>query len=249
MSIYEVKERPAIEGTFPINHALAGLVPIALPDEQAALTQDIAINGQKEPIVLWRGEVIDGRCRQKALETLHAPIRYKELDFELTEEEVEIFVKSMNTRRNLTETQKVASAAKEYTKHKAIKTVEQVAKTWGVSTGILNNAIWILKNYPDVLETLFSGKTVPIINSKNVHVESSRITAVYAHLKREEQQANTDYDHGWKEWTQIHTQKGKDLFYKELGIFHSLDPVLKDHLKIILIEYVNLKHRLEVSNG
>jgi hypothetical protein len=244
MSIYDVKVRPASLGEFTVNDELAGLVPLALQSEQVALTQDIAANGQKEPIILWKGEVIDGRCRQKALVQLNFPIMYKELDEELTKEEVEVFVMSMNTRRNLTESQKVASAAKDYVKHKTTKTIKKVAKAWGISTGILTNAVWILGKYPKELEVIFNGGTIPIVDSSNRHVDSSKITAIYAYFRRMEQEAITDYDHGWQEHTQIHTQKGKEDFYKILSMFNDLDTFRKNNLKIILIEYVNLKHKL-----
>ena len=238
-----IKVRTIEEGAFPVNEKLAGIVPMATPEEQAALTEDINKVGQREPIKLWKGKVVDGRCRQKALILLQRHILYSELDDELTESEVEAFVKSINTRRNLTETQKVAIAAKEYLHGKKCS-VKQLAKSWGISTSMLDNGIWIGRNNPEILQKLFEGKSVPIVNSKNMHVTSNRITAVYSYLKRESQKVETDHDHGWKEWSQIHTQKGKDLFYKEVAMLHSIDSALRDHLKIVLIEYVNLKFKL-----
>ena len=47
-------------------HPLAGIVALADEAEQTALTEDIRANGLQDTIVLWNGEVVDGRCRLKA---------------------------------------------------------------------------------------------------------------------------------------------------------------------------------------
>ena len=52
-------------------HEYAGLVPMASEKEQVALTIDIKANGLREPILLWRGEVVDGRCRMKSCLSNH----------------------------------------------------------------------------------------------------------------------------------------------------------------------------------
>ena len=59
---------------FPINEEMAGIVPMASDKEQIALTDDIAANGLREPVVLWRKEIVDGRCRQKACNIAQRPI-------------------------------------------------------------------------------------------------------------------------------------------------------------------------------
>ena len=135
----DYKVRSVEEGAFPINDKLAGIVPMALPFEQAILIEDIRDNGQREPVVLWRGQVVDGRCRQRALVGLSRQIVYRELDDELTVEEVKSWVKSMNTRRNLTSSQRIAIACKQYIEYKASSTVPDVAKAWFI---ILNS--WII---------------------------------------------------------------------------------------------------------
>ena len=108
---------------FPINEEMAGIVPMASDKEQIALNDDIAANGLREPVVLWRKEIVDGRCRQKACIIAQRPIMAKELDDSLTEDEVRIFVKSVNTRRNLTATQKIISACKDSFNNKLNKKI------------------------------------------------------------------------------------------------------------------------------
>lgn len=198
----DIRVRLAKDGAFPINEELAGLVPMADENEQVALTQDIKENGQRLPITLWRGEVVDGRCRQKALVMLNRPIMYTELDDKLTKEEVRIYVKSVNTRRNLTMTQKVMSASREYLREGNKKSIAVVAKAWGVSDNFLKNAIYITKVDSDMADTLFNGGSIDIISSSGDVTQSNKVTAIYAHLKRLEEKAvevSGLEEHGWKE--------------------------------------------------
>ncbi len=233
------KFRPISDGLFEINHKLAGIVPMALESEQVALTEDIAANGQREPILLWQGKIVDGRCRQTALASLKLPILYKELDDDLPIENVKIIVKSMNTRRNLTETQKVASAAKEYAENKATKTIKQIAASWGISTSILDNAWWILRHRPDYIEALFNGKTVEIVNAKGFITQSHRVTAIYAYLRREKEFVLPDNTFGYQTGTRVRSQQGKDWLYELLR--RNKDLPLE--IKMLLEETANYKFR------
>lgn len=48
-------------------HEIANIFPMMQDDEYERLKDDIAINGQLEPVVLYEGKVLDGRNRYKAL--------------------------------------------------------------------------------------------------------------------------------------------------------------------------------------
>lgn len=52
-------------------HPAADLFPEPSGDEYEALRADIAAHGQHEPIVIWRGQLLDGRTRLRACEELH----------------------------------------------------------------------------------------------------------------------------------------------------------------------------------
>lgn len=214
----EVKIREVKYGGFPINQELAGVVPMALPNEQEALTADINANGQRDPIILWRGQVVDGRCRQHAILTLgNRDIKYRELDSDLTEDEVRVFVKSVNTRRNLTMTQKAMVAAKDYLKGNG-KNRNKTAEAWGISTTVLDNAIKIATDYPQFIEPLFNGLSVEIEDKNGHTIQSNKITAIYAYVLRvseklKAQTADSD-DHAWSANSYITTQAGKEWFYE-----------------------------------
>lgn len=202
--------------TLPINQALAGLVPMASEAEQASLTADIKTNGLREPVVLWKGEIIDGRCRQLACTIAEKPIMAKELDESLTEDEVRIFVKSVNTRRNLTMTQKIISACKESLRPESAS-VLSIAKAWGIGKAILNNARYLAKNHPETIEPLFNGSSIEIIDANGAVIVTNKISAIYSAKKREASAIKADVTHGWKEDTFINTQAGKDWYYMNVS--------------------------------
>ncbi len=198
-------------------HEYAGLVPMASEEEQTSLTNDIRLNGLREPIVLWKGEIVDGRCRQIACKINGERIRTKELDDSLTDEEVKIFVKSINTRRNLTSTQKVMSACRQSLDPSVKLTIKEIAKSWGITETLLKNAKYIAKNRPEFIDPLFNGKSVVIVNSKGLEITSNKVTAIYAFVKRENESVSENNDHAWHENTYIKTQKGKEWYYDAIN--------------------------------
>ena len=237
--INEVKVRMPQDGKFEINDELAGLVPMALPDEQAALTADIEANGQREPIVLWKGKIVDGRCRYKALTTLSRPTLYKELDAALLKEDVAIFVKSVNTRRNLTNTQKAIIAARESLKPNS-KSISAIARSWGIGERLVKNAKFIIKKDQTIADNLFNGKSVPIKDKLDNELQSNKITTIYAHLKREDENSAyiQDKDKAWSDTSIVKTQAGKEYFLDLVAKYN-----IKDYELIYsLAELANYKY-------
>lgn len=213
-----VKEMPVGQG-FPINQKLAGLVPMAVPSEQESLTLSIAENGLQDPVILWRGEIVDGRCRQKACITLGIPVRAKDLDDDRQEDDIATYVKTVNTRRNLTVAQKIMVASKESCKTGS-RSVGDIAKSWGVSRAILTMANFISRKRPEFVEPLFNGLTVPIVDAKGNDTVTNKISAIHAHIRREEEEVTEEDTHDWCANDHIRTQAGKDWFYdfvKETG--------------------------------
>ena len=166
-------------------HPIANLVPMALIAEQEALKEDIKKNGYKLElglILLWKGEIVDGRCRQKALIELDIDPRMvtKEVG-NLPYEKVLSLVKSANTRRNLTVTQKAISA---YTQTKKAdwgtrppndKQVSQrmAAVTWGVDKKMITYVSSIVKSVETIVTEMKKKNTPPN-------------TILYAKIKRTE---------------------------------------------------------------
>ena len=206
---------------FPINEKLAGIVPMAIPVEQEALTANIKENGLREPVVLWKGEIVDGRCRQKSCTLAYIAVRARHLDDDLTEEEVVQWVKGANTRRNLTMAQKIMVASKESSREDS-KPLDYIAKSWAIGRRSLTMANYISKARPEFIEPLLNGLTVSIIDAKNRHAQTNKITAIYNHIKREKDITPTE-THTWTAEMHIDTQAGKDFFFEFISETNTTD--------------------------
>lgn len=238
----EVKVRLAKDGGFPVNAKLAGLVPMASDAEQAVLMADIRDNEQRDAIVLWRGEVVDGRCRQKALVALGKHILYKELADDLTEDEVRVFVKSVNTRRNLTTTQKIMSACRETMREGESRSILIIAKSWGIGKDTIFNARFITKEKPEWADILFNGGSVEIMDNTGKAKFSNKITTIYAYLKKLSEAVKEDDEHAWKEDAYIKTQAGKEWYYEQVA---NIESIIRT--KMLLAELANYKFKEESS--
>lgn len=88
-------------------HPLSAAFPAMSADDMQALKDDIEVSGQREPIVLFEGQVIDGWHRYQACTSLMLPVKSIELQ---ADEDPVAFVKSLNLlRRHLTASQRAAS--------------------------------------------------------------------------------------------------------------------------------------------
>lgn len=89
-------------------HSLAEMIPAMSEEEYLALRADIKENGQREPITLYNGEILDGRHRSRACEELDLQPALREY----TGDQPGAYVLSLNVRRrNLTPSQCAAVAA------------------------------------------------------------------------------------------------------------------------------------------
>lgn len=90
-------------------HPYAELFPMIEGADFEALKEDIRANGQREPIWVFNGEVLDGRNRYRACESLGVPVRSQEYDGD----DPLGFVISLNLRRrHLDESQRAMVATK-----------------------------------------------------------------------------------------------------------------------------------------
>lgn len=91
-------------------HPAANLFPMMAEKEFAELVEDIRQHGQEEQIIVWRGQLLDGRNRLKACEQLGIQPNIGELDGDL--DPVQYVLSHNLHRRHLTETQRSMVAAK-----------------------------------------------------------------------------------------------------------------------------------------
>ena len=230
-------------------HSLANIVAMANEYEQLALTEDIKNNGQREPAVLWKGKIVDGRCRQTACITLGIKLKVKTLDSKLSEEEIAAIVKSLNTRRNLTDMQKAMSAFKE--QETSILSNEEMAKRWGISFGTYKNARYIGVNKPEYVEPLFNGKSIKIFDpDKSREITTNKINTLARVIKKTKEKEVIFVDNSevisYAVDGLLKTEMAKEWYYNTKTVYdNSLD---KDTLVyMLLIEMANLKFK-ELNN-
>jgi len=98
-----------MSATYPI-HPAANLFPMLPDDEFERLKEDIATNDLQEAIVLYKGQIVDGRNRYKACKELGRHISVEELE---DDHDPVAFVISANLyRRQLKQSQKAMCAAR-----------------------------------------------------------------------------------------------------------------------------------------
>lgn len=213
-------------------HELAGIVALAGEAEQMALTEDVRTNGLQEDIVLWddgTGEkVVDGRCRQIACVATGTRITTRTLSSTLSYDDVAKVVKSLNTRRNLTDTQKVMSALKQYESTGGKQ--GEIAKQWAIGHRTLQNAVYISKHRPEYIDPLFDGKSIRIYDStKGITVTTNKVTGIAKLIKTSEEAGITEDTSNRVEWNanaHIKTEAGKDWYYTSI----TLDNVHADNI-------------------
>lgn len=94
----------------PEVHAAANLLPMMGDVEFAGLVEDIRQNGQREPIVYWCGQLIDGRNRLKACRQLEIEPLATELPADV--DPVAVVLSANVHRRHLSESQRAMVAAR-----------------------------------------------------------------------------------------------------------------------------------------
>ncbi|MCT4654229.1 MAG: ParB/RepB/Spo0J family partition protein [Cohaesibacter sp.] len=154
-------------------HSAAGIFPMMDTEAFEQLKTDIAEHGQREPIIIHDGLVLDGRNRLKACQELGVEPDYKR--FEGSESDVVDYVVSLNLRRrhlNASQRAMVAATVANFTKADAgaqggsnrkfavasKKTTQQAADMMNVSERAVSTAKKIAKEgEPEVIEAVQSG--------------------------------------------------------------------------------------------
>ena len=198
--------------TYKVNEKIAGVVPMPVPSEQVALNEDIAANGLNVPIVLYKNQIVDGRSRQIACKLANIELKTVSIPWETTIPDVIVKVKSLNTRRNLSLTQKAAIAYKEY-KSTAGLSREASAKRWSISLGTLKNMAYIAKYKPDYVVALFDGLAVKVSYKLP---PTTAISTIAKEIKKQREYDRISFadpeEIQFKVDSEIQTEKGKKWY-------------------------------------
>lgn len=156
------------------------LFPMMSEKELGELADDIAANGLIEPVVLYHGEVLDGRNRLAACELAGVEPHFAEVDGNVPSPTIYVLSKNLH-RRHLTQSQKGAIAAEaipmiqEETQKRRMSNLKNqehtsnpqncgngsaasiAAKAVGVGTRTVESAIAVQKESPELFERIKQG--------------------------------------------------------------------------------------------
>ena len=146
-------------------HAATSIFPAMGEAEFQELKADIAKNGLRQPILVYRNQVIDGRERMRACTELGIEPQYKAVD--VTEKTVAEYIVSMNLkRRHLNDSQRamVANSLAQLGKGKRANTAQavtqaQASQMLNVSVDSIQRARIVEKNgIPALVQAVENGK-------------------------------------------------------------------------------------------
>ena len=154
-------------------HPDANAFPLMSPAEIQALADDIKKHGLKQPIIMCRGAIVDGRNRLAACRLAKVEPTFVIMD-ELTDHEILALVLSANIhRRHLERSQREVIAAKLVSMRpgyagtkksddaaKCGNTRVEMAAEFGVPVSGLERARTLLKNAPDIAKQVEEGAVV-----------------------------------------------------------------------------------------
>ncbi|CAK0772161.1 ParB family transcriptional regulator, chromosome partitioning protein [Gammaproteobacteria bacterium] len=172
-----------------IPHPLATLMPEASPEEYAALRDSIKSVGLKQSLLLWEGQVLDGRHRLRACQELGIEPTTRELAPEEvgdgSPEELLKFVAAMNLhRRHLTPSQRAMAAARAANgtrggdRSKAqicALTLDQASAVFGASTSSVDMARRLLANANSTVVAMVEKGLVSLNTAMETYEEFSQL--------------------------------------------------------------------------
>ena len=166
-------------------HPITETHPVMSTEQFSAFVEDIAKNGQLEPVKLYRGKIVDGRHRYKALKQLGiTTIKVDTLGNNLTLDEVRDLVNSTEIRRHQTPTQLAIKAYRLYTS-KSVKQAEAV-KMIGCSLTNLKYVVELEKlGRLDIIELLESGRKYNVSTDSRYTKPTDSLSAIIVKVKAE----------------------------------------------------------------
>jgi len=171
-------------------HELCELHPEMNEKQFASLKESLNLNGQQQPVVLYRGRVVDGRHRMKALGQLGVDMASAmELPRDKTISEVSAFVKTSETRRHQTKTQLACHAYLSLINpNSEIKSASQAALEYGVAKRDVSYCSSIAKHIgTSALEAFSKGETINLCVN-GIYSNYSSVRRLYDAINREKKE-------------------------------------------------------------
>jgi hypothetical protein len=199
-------------------HYLAEINPYQSEAQFNALVRDIELNGQLEPVKLYRGKIVDGRHRWLALESLgEKTIKCVQLPNAYTLDKVKEVVFSMETRRHQDTTSKVIVAYRDYLQ--SDETQQEIAKKHGVSQVDISHCKIIDSLSPGITKLLFEGNSFKLNDYKTTRSLKKIATVLRERNKKNKNTATPE------------EEKMLNVYRKFLKLSPALQSMFVDKLK------------------
>lgn len=187
-------------------HPFANTFPLLDGAEYFKLLESIRNEGQIEPIITYRGALIDGRNRLRACKALGVEPFTRELIGEFNDDALRHIIVALNVcRRHLTVAQRAAYWAQMVNishggdrRSETIKapmggliSIEQAADLSGVSERTIERATFIKKHDPEMFQALSEGQTTvreaeAVVKRSLAEVQESRDVGARLEAHRQE---------------------------------------------------------------
>jgi ParB-like nuclease domain len=121
-------------------HQLAALFPELPSEELTLLARDIKARGQLEPIIVYKGLILDGRNRYRACQIAGVKPKIEEFNEKAAKGSAEDFVLSRNLRRRHLSMGQKAAVALDWSEQRELNPDPEKTKTSGRPKGTLSEA-------------------------------------------------------------------------------------------------------------
>lgn len=164
-------------------HTITKTHPVMKEEQFVAFTKDIELNGQLQPVLVYRGKIVDGRHRYRALSLLGVDkIKIDRLSNNMTLEEVVHIVESSELRRHQTATQLAIKAYRLY-KRGELTQKEAVEKA-GCSLANLKHVVALEGlGRMDIIENLESGGRENVSRDPRYNKMTDSLLAIVGYVK------------------------------------------------------------------
>ena len=145
-------------------HLLADQLPLMSSEEFEALKADISENGQKEPILLFQGKILDGRNRYKACQKLNLEPEVEHFDGSY-EAAAKLSASANLLRRHLSKSQQGMFVVKAglaappgQANLNGSETIRDAAKRYGVNHVTIYKAFYVNQHKPELADQVLRGE-------------------------------------------------------------------------------------------
>lgn len=223
-------------------HELAGMHPKMSEEDYTRLKLSIESIGQKEPVLLYKGKLIDGRNRLRACKELGLDIKVCDLSANARIEDIKEEIMATEARRHETKTQKAIAAFNSSLKNKM--TYHVLAQQFGVSEKLIKYASFIYNKAkrPDVLDKLLDNHLVSIEGRKPTDSLSAIAKALKEEMEKDIIRDESEVVH-WSADAYLRTEESKDWYYNQVRMLNLDNNV---PVKMLLVELANLKFKREL---